>query len=331
MRRHHLRPVLRRNQPVARQGNTAYHLRIFLLSLFPFLKIDCSRKRRHHNELCERDVRLFRQSHSGIERIRLVRGQSENERTQNVNSMFPEGLQLLHQTVAGIVKVLEHSFQTFSRNGFHSHQRTFDPCLLHGVQKFQILSRFHRNLGEENHVSRQFGKPRHQHEPFIPNRLQRGHPLHIALLFSQSDIGFRHRIEIVIRECNKAKTLAPQRHNLFNDRVGSALTRLLAIRPPYRTERTMLGAPAYCLHRCPHVTAFRHQIPPRRQKLLRLNPSAVVNFAQRTAHAILQSLSPDHIAITLDHRMGSAQFQRLFRVERRVDPAVDYRGPQRPG
>jgi hypothetical protein len=88
----------------------------------------------------------------------------------------------------------------------------------------------------------------------------------------------------------------------------------------------MLRAAANGLDRRPHITVRGHQVPPRGQKLVRLDASSVVDFARASQHAIVQRLGPDHVAVAFDHRVGAAQFNRFFRIKGRVDAPENYPG-----
>ena len=83
----------------------------------------------------------------------------------------------------------------------------------------------------------------------------------------------------------------------------------------------MLGAAAHGLHRGPHVTVARHQVPTRRHKFIRFNSATGIHRFEIALDVVRQGTGPDHIAIALYHGVRSAQFRRFLRIERRVNSA----------
>ena len=84
----------------------------------------------------------------------------------------------------------------------------------------------------------------------------------------------------------------------------------------------MLRATAYRLHRRPHVTVARGEIPTCRQELISRNPSAVVHLLGRTSHQIGEHLRPNDISVTFDHDVGATQFSGFFRIQGCVNAAI---------
>ena len=74
-----------------------------------------------------------------------------------------------------------------------------------------------------------------------------------------------------------------------------------------------------------HMYRFgRHQVPSRRQQLLRLDASPFVRRLQAPRDAVLERPSPGQIAVTLDDGVGATEFVGLLREERGVDATVDH-------
>ena len=69
-----------------------------------------------------------------------------------MHTMLFERLQLLCQRIAGVVEVLEYGLQALGRDRFHTHQRSLDVRAAHGIEILSILTRFHGDLSEEDHV-----------------------------------------------------------------------------------------------------------------------------------------------------------------------------------
>ena len=88
----------------------------------------------------------------------------------------------------------------------------------------------------------------------------RGHP----------QIVERDGIEVVVGERDEAEAAPPQLHDLVEHAIHLTRPRTLAIGPPDRAERAVLRAAAHRLHRGPHVTSGRQQIPPRQRGTSRL-------------------------------------------------------------
>lgn len=99
-------------------------------------------------------------------------------------------------------------------------------------------------------------------------------------------------------------------HNFFYDNVGGALTRTLAIRTPDRAKRAMLGATTNRLHRCPHVTIARDQIPSGRNEIGGLNLATYIDRLRSTLLTVGESLCPNNVSITLHYRMRSPKIER---------------------
>src|SRR5574340_406848 len=98
----------------------------------------------------------------------------------------------------------------------------------------------------------------------------------MALLRCQAEVGQGHGIKVVVGQGYKTEAQAPKLDDFFNHSVRGALPRPLAIRPPDRTKRTMLRTAADGLHRGPHVTLARHQVPARGQKTAALDAAAMI-------------------------------------------------------
>ena len=154
--------------------------------------------------------------------------------------MLLEGLQPLHQVVAGEIEIFEYGLEPFRSGRFDSNQRALDIRSSHGVEKFGVLAGFHGDLGKEHHVLWQFGQLAHQLKSLGANTLQLGHACGVSLLFRQAKIGKADGIEIVVGKRDKSKSSAAQIDNLSHNDVRGTRPRLLAIGTPDRAERTVL-------------------------------------------------------------------------------------------
>ena len=194
---------------------------------------------------------------------------------------------------------------------------------LHGVEELGILRRFHGDLRVEHHVARQLGQLRHQLEALGAHRLELVQPRRIGAARGHREILLRHRVEVVVGKRDEAEALAPQLDDLAHHRVDAAHARRLAVGAPHRAERTVLRAAAHRLHRRPHVLARRQQAPSRRLERAAIDAAALVARAHAPRLAVAQHLTPDVIAIAPRHRVRAAELDRLVRIERRVNAAVD--------
>ena len=143
--------------------------------------------------------------------------------------------------------------------------------------------------------------------------LQLLQPRHVALPLGHRQVGQGHRIEVIVREGDKAEATTAQFRNFCHDVVDGALPRLLSIRPPHRAERTMLRTAADRLHRPPHVTSIRQQVPPRWHEAIGIDASALVDPLQRAVDRVLEHDRPDDIAIAADDGVCAPELMRLIR------------------
>src|SRR5208337_4949878 len=102
--------------------------------------------------------------------------------------------------------------------------------------------------------------------------------------------------------------------------------RALSVCAPHRAERTMLGAAADGLHRGPHVTLARHQIPSRRHEVLGFNPATLVQRLEIAIGMISQDHRPGQVAVTFHYSVRAAQIRRFLRIKRGVNSAENNGG-----
>src|SRR5438270_8026571 len=124
MRHEHLRLDFRRNQPVACQRYSRNLLYLLTLRFLPAFEIDRSGKWRKHHELSEGQTRSLRELKGGIEGIFAVAREPEDERAQDIHSMFAKSLQAFDEIFSRAVEVLVNRFQSFGSNRLHSNQRS---------------------------------------------------------------------------------------------------------------------------------------------------------------------------------------------------------------
>ena len=206
------------------------------------------------------------------------------------------------------------SFRPSARDRFHADQRALDMRLAHRVEELRIFGRLHRDLREEHHVARKLREPLHQLEPLgarSPAALRAGLVLPAS---RHPQIFQRHRIEVVVGERDEPESATAEIDDLLDHAVEGALARLLAVGPPDRAERAVLRAAANGLDRRPHIPTRRQQIPAAREERVRLDASAVVHTLRMSGDAVCEDLRPDHLAVTLDDRMGAAEFARFVRI-----------------
>src|SRR5207237_7067303 len=106
MRHEHLRPDFRRNQPVACQRYSRNLLYLLTLRFLPAFEIDRSGEGRKHHKLSERQTRSLRELQSVIEGIFAVAWEAEDERAQDIRSMFAKSLQAFDDIFSRAVEVL---------------------------------------------------------------------------------------------------------------------------------------------------------------------------------------------------------------------------------
>ena len=115
MGREHLGTHLSGDQPVAGDGNVADHRRVFGLLFFPTAEVDGAGERSHHDELGEGDARFERHLDGGVEgSAGLSVGRPKNERTEHVNAMLFERLQLACERLTGVVPILNTALRPWS-------------------------------------------------------------------------------------------------------------------------------------------------------------------------------------------------------------------------
>jgi len=121
----------------------------------------------------------------------------------------------------------------------------------------------------------------------------------------------------------------PQLRDFFDDGVGRALARPLPVRLPDRTKRAMFRAAANGLDRGPHVAARWKQVPPRREKFVRFDTTAVVEALKAIAIDVGEHPRPDAIAVARDDRVSAPEIESLLWIKRRVNTAEDDAGAAR--
>src|SRR5664279_3269405 len=94
MRGKHLWTNTGRNQPITCDWNPFYKCRILRLLFFPVIKVHRSREWRHHHKLGKSNVRLQRQVSGRCKSAGLVGGQAKDERSQDMDAVFSERLEL---------------------------------------------------------------------------------------------------------------------------------------------------------------------------------------------------------------------------------------------
>ena len=150
-------------------------------------------------------------------------------------------------------------------------------------------------------------------------------------MLSQDYIGEGNGIEVVVGQDDEAITHPAQLHEFVNHSVDGPLPRDLTIRSPDRTKRAVFGASPDSLHRSPHVTVRRKQVPTRRLKLISGDTSPVVQRLWITLFAIGQNSLPNLVTIPLNDGVSAAEFVRFLWVQARMDSAVYNPGSSFPG
>src|SRR6185369_10504288 len=91
--------------------------------------------------------------------------------------------------------------------------------------------------------------------------LQFGDPRDVVLALGEFEVGERNRIEVVVRQQNEPESEATKLRDLFDHGVSAANAWFLPIGAPDGTEGAMLRTSADGLHRSPHITVARHDVP----------------------------------------------------------------------
>src|SRR5579863_4190538 len=87
----------------------------------------------------------------------------------------------------------------------------------------------------------------------------------------------------------------------------------------------MLGATANRLHRGPHIAVAGNQIPAGGNEISGFDLPPAVDGLGNSLAAIGKGPPPRDVAITLDHRVRAAEFERFIGIKSRVDSAKDYK------
>ena len=188
-----------------------------------------------------------------------------------------KSLEPFDKTFASQIEILINVFQPGGGHGLDSNQGTFNAGSFHRLQKFDIFSRFHGDLREENHVVRKFSEAFHEFEALGTKTFEFAQPRLVVLLRGEFEIGKSDRVKVVIRKRDETKTETPQLHDLLHHYIGGALAGTLPICPPDGAERAVLGASSDSLYRRPHIALARNQIPPSLDELASFDASAHVD------------------------------------------------------
>src|SRR5260370_23773360 len=86
----------------------------------------------------------------------------------------------------------------------------------------------------------------------------------------------------------------------------------------------MLGATTHRLHRCPHVTIARNQVPAGLHKIASLDLATGVDRFWNTFAAIRQRLRPNKVSVAFYDGMGAAEFSRFFGIKGCMNSAKNH-------
>lgn len=324
MRGKHLGPGGGGDEPVAGDGNVAHHLRRLGLFFLPAREIHGAGKWRHHHKLRKGDAGFEGHRDRGVERGWLVRGKAEDERSEHMDAVLLEGLELPRQGFARVVEVLEDRLKPFGSDRFHADERPFDVGFAHGIEVLDVFARLHGDLREKDHIPGELGELRHQQKAFCADSGEFLDLSHVVLFTGEAQIGQGNGIEVIVCQGDEAETDLPELDDLVDDGLEGALTGLLSIGAPHAAERAVFGAPAYGLHRGPHVFVSWHQVPARGEEFAAADPAAVINLLPQSARqAVGNDLSPGDVAISFDDRMRLTAIEGFLGEERGVDATVD--------
>src|SRR6185295_2367221 len=146
-------------------------------------------------------------------------------------------------------------------------------------------------------------------------------PALVCAAVCRDEVSERHGIKVVVREEDESKAFTAERHDLTDDCTDIALTRLLTIRSPHRTERTVLRATANRLHGSPHVAIGGQQVPPSGRERLAFDATAFVLGLEMSGFTISQHAGPDDVAVSGHDGIGGTALTHFVREERGVDAA----------
>src|SRR6266568_4630736 len=100
-----------RNEPAPGQRNSCDGWRIYSQAFFPTIEVNRAGIRAEHDELREGNVGTFRGCGGRVEGFRTIARQTENERTQYVNTVASESPQTFDQVLAREIEILVNIFQ----------------------------------------------------------------------------------------------------------------------------------------------------------------------------------------------------------------------------
>src|SRR4026207_1935924 len=143
------------DQPVASDGDITHTRRIGAERFLPGREVERAGKWREHHELREGQVRKLGDRECRLERTVAVAWQAEDERAEDVHTVFAECSEAINQRVAALVERLVYIFQPFGRDRFHADERTLDMSAAHRIEELFVLGRLHRDLREEDRVRRE--------------------------------------------------------------------------------------------------------------------------------------------------------------------------------
>ena len=140
------------NQPVPRDwhaidvGSETSHLG------GPLVEVHRAGKRSQQHELGEREIGLSGERDGRLERVLVVARQAKDERSEDMDAVFPEYAQARDEIGAGEVEPLVHILQPLFGDRLDANQGAANPRAFHGIQKRRILGGFHRDLGVEDEI-----------------------------------------------------------------------------------------------------------------------------------------------------------------------------------
>ena len=323
MRGEHLGADFGGDHPVAGDGHVADEGWVLVLLLFPAAEIYRAGEWGHHDELGEGYAGFQGHFHGGVEGGRLVGGQAEDERAEDVDAVLLEGLELFGERFAGVVPVFVNGFQAFGGDGFDAYQSTLDIGLVHGVEILAVFACFHGDLGEEDHVFGQFGELFHELETLLAHGCQLVQFCLVVLLSGEAQVGEGDGIEVVVGEGDEAEADLAEVDDFIDDALELALAWLLAVGAPDTAEGAVLGASSDGLDGGPHVLAGLHEVPARGQELAAFDAAAFVDALGFAFEAVGDAATPGDVSVAFDYGVGFAAFEGFSGEKRGVDAAVD--------
>src|SRR5262245_20449707 len=136
-----------------------------------------------------------------------------------MDAMASERPQPRDELVASQVEAFVYILQTVAGHRLDADQGAKDSRALHGLEELRVFGGLHRDLCIQHEIVWQFGEAAHQDEAFLPKRLQLAKSCGVGSTPRLGKVLERHRIEVIVRKRDEAKSETTQLDNLTDNAI----------------------------------------------------------------------------------------------------------------